>query len=121
MLLGLANIFAQLEQWKDADYIIREAIALRPDEFLYHFTLGNIYAAMVCCIGYKIYNYTHVVVSISKALQTGLYTVTVSRATSKVPFPHSSVLMNCNQIWPLRKLDTKQLSVKFNVRRFNGL
>lgn len=47
VFLGLANIFAQLERWDDAIFVAREALALRPDDFLYHFTLANVLAAKV--------------------------------------------------------------------------
>ncbi|XP_077967043.1 tetratricopeptide repeat protein 17-like isoform X2 [Styela clava] len=46
VLLGLANVFAQLSQWKDAIHVTNQAILLYPDYFLYHFTKANILAAM---------------------------------------------------------------------------
>ena len=47
VFLGIANVFAQLSQWKDALYVTKQALMIYPDYFLYHFTLANILAAMV--------------------------------------------------------------------------
>lgn len=48
-LISLANIFQNARLWEDALTVARMAVEIAPHFVVNHFTLANVYIAMVTC------------------------------------------------------------------------